>query len=142
MFGRQAWVGLTNATYGTLTAGRQYASYYQTMSAFSPTTWITGYYGAHPGDVDGLDTIYRANNMLEYTSPKWYGLTLSGSYSFGGVAGSTNAGSTWATGIRSFILAARYGAVPTSYPGTAHRCNSLSLYDAPGAQRERQVRNG
>ena len=100
MFGRQAWVGLTNATYGTLTAGRQYASYYQTMSAFSPTTWITGYYGAHPGDVDGLDTIYRANNTLEYTSPKWYGLTLSGSYSFGGVAGSTNAGSTWATGIQ------------------------------------------
>ncbi|WP_261513351.1 porin [Burkholderia multivorans] len=100
MFGRQAWVGLTNATYGTLTAGRQYASYYQTMAPFSPITWITGYYGAHPGDVDGLDTIYRANNTIEYTSPKWYGLTLSGSYSLGGVAGSTNAGSTWATGIQ------------------------------------------
>lgn len=100
MFGRQAWVGLTHSDYGTLTAGRQYASYYQTMSKFSPTTWITGYYGAHPGDVDGLDTIYRANNTLEYTSPRWYGLQASGSYSFGGVAGSTNAGATWATGLQ------------------------------------------
>jgi predicted porin len=100
IFGRQAWVGLANAAYGTLTAGRQYASYYQTMAPFSPTTWITGYYGAHPGDVDGLDTIYRANNTIEYTSPKLYGFTFSGSYSFGGVAGSTNAGSTWATGIQ------------------------------------------
>ncbi|SIT51515.1 Outer membrane protein (Porin) [Paraburkholderia piptadeniae] len=100
IFGRQAWVGLTNATYGTLTAGRQYASYYQTMSPFSPITWITGYYGAHPGDVDGLDTIYRANNTIEYTSPKLYGFTVSGSYSLGGVAGSTNAGSTWATGVQ------------------------------------------
>ncbi|WP_347558103.1 porin [Robbsia sp. KACC 23696] len=100
MFGRQAWVGVTHNTYGTLTAGRQYASYYQTMSAFSPTTWVTGYYGAHPGDVDGLDTIYRANNTLEYTSARWYGLQASGSYSFGGVAGSTNAGSTWATGLQ------------------------------------------
>ncbi|MDE1181921.1 porin [Paraburkholderia sp.] len=100
MFGRQAWVGVTNSTYGTLTAGRQYASYYQMMSAYSPTTWVTGYYGAHPGDIDGLDTIYRMNNTLEYTSAKIYGLTFSGSYSMGGVAGSVNRGSTWATGLQ------------------------------------------
>jgi predicted porin len=99
-FGRQAWVGLTNSTYGTLTAGRQYASYYQLLSPYSPTTWMTGFYGAHPGDIDGLDTIYRANNTLEYMSPKWYGVTVSGSYSFGGVAGSTNQGSTWSTAIQ------------------------------------------
>ncbi|CAB3783678.1 hypothetical protein LMG28688_01696 [Paraburkholderia caffeinitolerans] len=109
IFGRQAWVGLANPTYGTLSAGRQYASYYQTMSSFSPNTWLTGYYGAHPGDVDGLDTIYRANNTLEYTSPKLYGLTFSGSYSFGGVAGSTDAGSTWATGIQYAVGALGLG---------------------------------
>jgi Outer membrane protein (porin) len=100
IFGRQAWVGLTNPAYGTFTAGRQYASYYQLLSPYSPTTWITGYYGAHPGDIDGLDTIYRANNTLEYTSPKLYGLTVSGSYSLGGVAGSTNQGSTWSTAVQ------------------------------------------
>jgi predicted porin len=100
MFGRLAYVGVTNPTYGTFTAGRQYASYYQLLSPYSPTTWITGFYGAHPGDIDGLDTIYRANNTLEYTSPKLYGVTVSGSYSLGGVAGSVNQGSTWATAIQ------------------------------------------
>ncbi|HYS62844.1 MAG TPA: porin, partial [Paraburkholderia sp.] len=100
MFGRLAYVGVTNPTYGTFTAGRQYASYYQLLSPYSPTTWITGFYGAHPGDIDGLDTIYRANNTLEYTSPKLYGLTVSGSYSLGGVAGSVNQGSTWTTAIQ------------------------------------------
>ncbi|WP_341318616.1 porin [Paraburkholderia sp. IMGN_8] len=100
MFGRQAWVGVTNPAYGTFTAGRQYASYYQLLSPYSPTTWITGFYGAHPGDIDGLDTIYRANNTLEYTSPKLHGLTVSGSYSLGGVAGSVNQGSTWAAAVQ------------------------------------------
>lgn len=95
MFNRQSFVGLTNATFGSLTAGRQYASYYQLLSPYSPTTWLTGFYGAHPGDLDGLDTIYRANNTLLYTSPKIAGFTFSGSYSLGGVPGSLNRGSTW-----------------------------------------------
>jgi predicted porin len=100
LFARQSWVGVTNAAYGTVSAGRQYASYYTIMSPYSPTNWLTGYYGAHPGDLDGLDTIYRANNSIVYTSPVLYGLTLSGSYSFAGVPGSVYQGSTWATGAR------------------------------------------
>ncbi|WP_179401377.1 porin [Burkholderia guangdongensis] len=100
IFSRQAYVGMTNPAFGTLTAGRQYASYYQFMSPYSPTTWLTGFYGAHPGDVDGLDTIYRANNTILYTSPTLYGFSVSGSYSLGGVPGSFNAGSTWATALQ------------------------------------------
>lgn len=94
-FSRAAFVGLTNQNYGTLTAGRQYAPYYTLLAPYSPTTWLTGAYGAHPGDVDSMDTIYRINNSLVYTSPSFAGLTVSGMYAFGGVAGSTNAGSTW-----------------------------------------------
>ncbi|WP_345816116.1 porin [Paraburkholderia sp. PREW-6R] len=120
MFGRQAWVGLTHPLYGTFTAGRQYASYYQLLSPYSPTTWITGYYGAHPGDIDGLDTIYRANNTLEYTSPKLYGLTVSGSYSPGGVAGSVNRGSTWST-------AAQYAMGPVGLAVGFSRINNSTL---------------
>jgi predicted porin len=95
MFSRQAWVGATNNSFGTLTAGRQYTSYYTLLSPYSPTTWLTGAYGAHPGDIDSLDTLYRANNSLVYTSPSFAGLTVSGSYSLGGNAGSFSAGQVW-----------------------------------------------
>ncbi|ABC36115.1 porin [Burkholderia thailandensis] len=100
IFTRQAWVGLTNPTYGTLTAGRQYTAYYTLLSPYSPTTWLTGYFGAHPGDIDSLDTSYRTNNSLVYMSPKFYGFTFGGSYAFGGQPGSVNAGSTWSAGIQ------------------------------------------
>ncbi|QQC67435.1 porin [Paraburkholderia ginsengisoli] len=94
-FNRQAWVGMSNGAFGTLTAGRQYTSYYTLLSPYSPTTWLTGAYGAHPGDIDSLDTLYRANNSLVYTSPSFGGLTVSGSYSLGGNAGSFAAGQVW-----------------------------------------------
>ncbi|MBU9661365.1 porin [Burkholderia multivorans] len=121
MFGRQAWVGFTNPAYGSLTFGRQYASYYQFLSPYSPTNWLTGFFGAHPGDIDGLDTIYRANNTIEYTSPKLYGFTFGGSYSLGGVAGSMNAGSTWTTAIQyangPLGMAVGFSRINNSTPG-------------------------
>jgi predicted porin len=100
LFGRQSWVGVTNPAYGTLTFGRQYASYYQLLSPFSPTNALTGFYGAHPGDIDGFDTIYRANNTIQYLSPKFHGFSFGGSYSLGGVPGSFNSGSTWAVALQ------------------------------------------
>jgi predicted porin len=100
MFGRQSWVGLSNPAFGSLTAGRQYTSYYSLLSTYSPTTWLTGSFGAHPGDLDQMDTLYRANNSLVYTSPKLFGLTVSGSYSLGGVPGSINRGSTWSGAVQ------------------------------------------
>ncbi|AXE94490.1 porin [Paraburkholderia sp. 22099] len=120
-FNRQAWVGVTNTTYGTLTAGRQYTAYYTLLSPYSPTTWLTGAYGAHPGDIDSLDTVYRTNNSLVYTSPKFYGFTASGSYSFGGVPGSLNAGSTWSAALQylngPFGIAAGFQRINNSTPG-------------------------
>ena len=95
MFSRASWIGVSNANYGTLTAGRQYAPYYTLLSPYSPTTWLTGAYGAHPGDIDSMDTIYRINNSLVYTSPNIAGLTVSGMYALGGVAGATGAGQSW-----------------------------------------------
>ncbi|WP_322103104.1 porin [Paraburkholderia sp. J41] len=95
MFSRAAFVGIADKTYGTVTAGRQYAPYYTLLSPYSPTTWLTGAYGAHPGDLDSMDTIYRINNSVIYTSPNIAGFTVSGMYALGGVAGSTGAGQSW-----------------------------------------------
>lgn len=100
MFNRLAYVGLTNTAYGSLTAGRQYTSYYSLLSTYSPTTWLTGAYGAHPGDIDSLDTLYRTNNSLVYTSPTYAGLTFSASYALGGTPGSFDNGSTWSVAAR------------------------------------------
>lgn len=121
MFTRQSWVGLTNRRFGTLTAGRQYTAYYTILSPWSPTTWITGYFGAHPGDIDSLDNIYRANNSLVYQSPTLGGFTFAASYAFGGVPGSINAGSTWSAGLQytngPLGIGAAYQRVNNSTPG-------------------------
>ncbi|OAJ54460.1 porin [Paraburkholderia ginsengiterrae] len=120
-FNRQAYVGVTNANYGSFTAGRQYTSYYTLLSPYSPTTWLTGAYGSHPGDIDSLDTLYRVNNSLVYTSPNFHGLTASGSYSLGGVAGSFNAGSTWSAALQylngPFGIAAGFQRINNSTSG-------------------------
>ncbi|MEC5406569.1 porin [Paraburkholderia sp. MPAMCS5] len=100
IFGRQAYVGLANDRYGSLTAGRQYSSYYLLMLPFSPTKWLTGAVGAHPGDIDGLDTTYRVNNAIQYTSPSIYGFTIGGTYALGGVPGAFNRGSTWSVALQ------------------------------------------
>jgi predicted porin len=96
MFGRQAWVGESNADYGSLSIGRQYTPYYTLVTApYGPTVWLTGGIGAHPGDLDQMDLDYRANSAIVYVSPKIYGVTVGASYSLAGVPGSINAGSTW-----------------------------------------------
>ena len=100
IFTRQSWVGLSDPTYGTLTAGRQYTAYFTLLSPYSPALWLTGFSGAHPGDIDSLDMSYRANNSLVYMSPTYRGFTFGGSYAFGGEAGSVNAGSTWSAGLQ------------------------------------------
>jgi predicted porin len=121
MFTRQSWVGLSDPHYGVLTAGRQYTAYYTLLSPYTPNNWLTGFFGAHPGDIDALDVDYRANNSLVYMSPEFYGFTVGGSYAFGGVPGSLNAGSTWSGGVRyvhgPYGIAAGFQRVNNSTPG-------------------------
>jgi predicted porin len=98
IFGRQGFVGLANDTYGTVTLGRQYTPYYLMLAAYSDAKWLTGFFGSRPGDMDSMDTQFRASNTVMYTSPTLNGLKFSMSYSFGGVPGSLMSGATWSAG--------------------------------------------
>ncbi|QGZ62950.1 porin [Paraburkholderia acidisoli] len=110
MFGQQAWVGMTNARYGSLTLGRQLTSYYWMVAPWSPTNWLTGFSGAHPGDLDNFDTIYKTSNTALYKSPSFYGLTVSGAYALGGQPGSLAQGSSWSAGLQYRLGAFGVGA--------------------------------
>lgn len=100
IFNRQAYVGLQNKTFGTLTTGRQYTPYFLLVGPLASSTYLTGATGAHPGDIDSLDTTVRINNSLTWTSPAWQGLSASALYAFSGIPGSMGAGQTWSGAVR------------------------------------------
>lgn len=112
IFNRQAYVGVSNDAYGTLTLGRQYTPYFTMVGGLGPTGVLTGATGAHPGDLDALDTTLRFNNSITYASPNLAGLQVSAQYALGGVPGSFANGSNFSAALRydykAFALAAGY----------------------------------
>lgn len=111
MFGRQAYVGLTGDSWGTLTAGRQYDPLVDMIQPLTGDNYFGSTF-ATPGDVDNNDNSFRVNNSVKYVSPVWSGFQFEGMYAFGGVAGATGSGqsysgaATYATG--PFSVAAGY----------------------------------
>ena len=83
MFGRQAFVGLSSARYGSVTLGRQYDSVVDYLGPLSLTgTGQGGTYFAHPYDNDNLDNSIRINNSVKYTSTAYGGLKFGALYGF------------------------------------------------------------
>ncbi|WP_250516242.1 porin [Caballeronia sp. INDeC2] len=82
MFGRQAYVGVSDDRFGSIKVGRQYDS---VVDYLAPTTangnWA-GYLFAHPFDNDNTDNSFRVNNTVKYASPALEGLRFGGTYSF------------------------------------------------------------
>jgi predicted porin len=146
MFSRASWVGISNDRYGAFTLGRQYTPYYNMLAQYGPTPWLTGAYGAHPGDLDALDTDFRVNNSLMYTSPSFGGLKLSGMYALGGVPGSTNAGATWSVGAQYLFGAAGVGVgfarFNNATEGGGAWSSSSTAYSGTGEQGESSITNG
>ncbi|VWC76466.1 outer membrane porin OpcP [Burkholderia lata] len=98
LFGRQVFVGLSSKS-GTLTFGRQYSTASDFVGGFeSGLVWAAGGagYGAHPADVDNLDSFNRVNNAVKFQSVDYNGLSFGGMYSFGGKAGSIAQNQIWA----------------------------------------------
>ncbi|KND60177.1 Outer membrane protein (porin) [Candidatus Burkholderia verschuerenii] len=98
-FGRQAYVGLSTAQYGTVTLGRQYDSVVDYTGALEVGSQWATFYGAHPGDLDNLNNSNRVNNSIKYTSAKYAGFSFGGLYSLGGNAGQFNRNQIWSLGV-------------------------------------------
>ena len=98
-FGRQSYVGVTSP-WGSVTAGRQYDSIVDSIGAMQAGSFAGGAFADHPGDIDNVADTQRINNSVKYTSPTYGGLTLTGLYGFGGVAGSFGKNSIWSVGAR------------------------------------------
>ncbi|MBU9597975.1 porin [Burkholderia multivorans] len=98
LFGRQAYVGLSSKTYGTVTLGRQYDSLVSFVESRMNSANYAGGTTAHPGDLDNLNNSKRVNNSVKYTSPTFGGVTVGGVYGFGGQAGDFARNQIWSVG--------------------------------------------
>jgi predicted porin len=96
-FGRQAFVGLTDKTLGSLTLGRQYDPNVDLILPLTADAVYGKSFGT-PGDLDNYDDTVRINNSIKYASPSYGGFTYELMYGFGGVAGSTGSGQMYGAG--------------------------------------------
>ena len=132
LFGRQAYVGLSNARLGAVTFGRQYDSVVDFVSPFTSAKQWGTQYGAHVGDADNLYNAFRINNALKYTSRTWLGFTLGALYGFSDqAAGGSGTGfandRAWSVGasyrMGGFSAGAGYLLVNTPSSGNANGTN-------------------
>lgn len=100
LFNRQAFIGVSDKRYGTVTLGRQYSPYFLQMAALGPVHVLTAATGAHPGDVDAMDATLRLNNSLTYALPKFGGWQASVQYGMDGHTGHFSRGSTLSAAAR------------------------------------------
>jgi general bacterial porin, GBP family len=130
LFGRQAYVGLSSQTYGTITVGRQYSFMSQWLSTLSAEGrgW-GGNLASHPFDNDDMIRHQSIQNSVRYESPTFRGLTVGTMYGFSNDAGQFSNNSAYSMG-------AKYDNGPVSLIASylqINRSAGASNYNADGA---------
>lgn len=105
LFGRQAYVGL-KGNVGSIMFGRQYdlltnyvAGFTSAVSSYTGGMGqITSVYGAHPGDLDNLNSTKRINNSIKYVSPDFNGFSAGAMLALGESSASFAKGRIWSLG--------------------------------------------
>lgn len=127
MFGRQAYVGLSNDKLGTITLGRQYDMFWDYFTPISSAAATSGL-ADHPGDSDNLIGSWRYSNTVKYVSPTISGFNAEAMYSFSNAAGESSLNRAFGGGIGynqgSLMIAAAY--VEMDRPGTANPSGAVS----------------
>ena len=85
LFGRQAFVGFTNDSYGRITMGRHYSVFHTTLATYSLGGLVWG--NALNYFRDG--SILRLDNSIRYESPQFYGFSSKLMVALGEQAGSS-----------------------------------------------------
>jgi predicted porin len=146
MFGRLAYVGLSSASAGTVTLGRQYDPVVDFFSPFLAASQWGGYMTAHPSDLDNAKNTRRINNSIKYRSASFNGLSFEGIMTLGGTPGSFSNNWIWGGGLGYthgiFSIGAGYlnirnpntslfGANPNAGPATTNNLGSFGSATAP-----------
>jgi outer membrane protein OmpU len=112
LFGRQSFVGLSSAQWGTITFGHQYDEMSEYLNSFAAGNLDAGFYTVHMGDLDRVGG-ERIDNAVKYTSPAIGGFAFSAMYGFGGQPGQFSTNSTTSIGAQWAGGAAKIGAAYT-----------------------------
>ncbi len=90
LFNREAYVGLSSKNAGTLTLGRQYTPYYETLRDVGDP-FAMGYAGTAKNLFPVASFMTRNDNAVVYKTPNLQGFTGTVSYSLGETAGDNTA---------------------------------------------------
>ncbi len=83
IFGRQAWVGLSNQRWGSFTMGRQYNAAQDSLAPLQIGASISlTQYALHPFDTDDLNNSFRTDNSVKYVTPNLVGFQGNAMYGF------------------------------------------------------------
>jgi GBP family porin len=124
MFGRWAYVGLTNDAIGTVTMGRQLEEMAQQLY-WTESGVIFAAFATHIGDNDNIFNSNRFNNSIRYASPNIHGLSFAGSYALSNQAGAFSNNNGYSVGANYVVGQLKLGAAFTQFnhPSVASNLN-------------------